>query len=66
MRMTNAKDLHGICRRCKEWTDVHRPCCSTSVWVDGDWYSPEDYCEKCGEEMQGAECPCGKNAVDRT
>lgn len=53
--MKNAKDLVGICRSCKEWTSVHEACCGALVYVEGNWYDPSEYCERCGEEMHDSE-----------
>lgn len=53
----NAKDLTGICMRCKEWTTVHEACCGSFVHVEGSDINPSDYCETCGDELNSdAEC----------
>jgi len=62
--MTNAKDLFGICMRCKEWTSVLEPCCSEAVEIEGHLYYYDDYCEKCGEPLDGDRCETCAAALD--
>lgn len=53
----NAKDMEGVCSSCQEWTTVHECCCSAPVMVEGSLESYEDYCEGCGDELNGkGEC----------
>jgi hypothetical protein len=50
--MTNAKDIEGMCVECQEYTTLHEPCCGAGVSCEGSVYDPDDYCEKCGEELE--------------
>ncbi len=53
----NAKNILGVCTRCKEWTTVHEPCCGRGVVVEGSVIDPDDYCSTCGDELNsGAKC----------
>lgn len=38
----------GICRDCKEWTELNDSCCGAPVYIEGSWETPDEESE--GEE----------------